>query len=244
MNIATLGIRWRSILLNSELFDQQIGDLTATLGDATRRGIYVSIRESTEPVTVSQIASLFEIHPNVARHHLDRLVTDGYLQPTRQRPEGQKAPGAGRPAKYYVATQKEVAVEFPGRRYELLSELLARVLERVAPDEAAQAAEEVGREYGAHLAAEVGLPEDLGYQTAVQAVAKAMIGVGFQTDVSDDDKLVTRFCPFGSTAISHPKVVCKIDEGIVSGLMGAITGTPEWASTPHEKIGDDCIIEV
>ncbi len=231
-------------MLNSELFDQQIGDLTSTLGDTTRRGIYVSIRESTEPVTVSQVASLFEIHPNVARHHLDRLVTDGYLEPTRHRPEGQKTPGAGRPAKYYTATQKEVAVEFPGRRYELLSELLARVLERVAPDDAVEAAEEVGREYGAQLAAEVGLPDDLGYETAIQAVAKAMVGVGFQTAVSDDDKLITRFCPFGSTAVSHPKVVCKLDEGIVSGLMGAITGVPEWVAAPHEKVGDDCIIEV
>jgi predicted ArsR family transcriptional regulator len=231
-------------LLNSELFDQQIGELTSTLGDTTRRGIYVSIRESAEPVTVSQIAELFNIHPNVARHHLDRLVADDYLEPTLHRPEGQKPAGAGRPAKYYKATQKEVAVEFPGRRYELLSELLARVLERVAPDDAARAAEEVGREYGAQLAAEVGLPDDLGYETAIQAVAQAMVGVGFQTAVSTDDKLVTRFCPFGSTAVSHPKVVCKIDEGIVSGLMGAITGSTGWSTAPHEKVGDDCIIDV
>ena len=83
------------------------------------------------------IADLFDIHSNVARHHLDRLVSDGYLQVTRKRPEGRTGPGAGRPAKHYEPTRKDVSVQFPARRYDLLTELLLRVIERVAPDNAA-----------------------------------------------------------------------------------------------------------
>ena len=79
-------------------FDQQVSDLAAALGDATRRGIYVTVRESPEPVIVSKIAELFDIHANVARHHLDHLVADGYLRVSRKRPEGRSGPGAGRPA--------------------------------------------------------------------------------------------------------------------------------------------------
>ncbi len=74
-------------------FDRQVSDLASALGDATRRGIYVAVRESPEPVTVSKIAELFDIHANVARHHLDHLVADGYLRVSRKRPEGRSGPG-------------------------------------------------------------------------------------------------------------------------------------------------------
>ena len=39
-------------------------------------------------------------------------------------------------------------------------------------------AEEVGREYGEELASEIGLPEDAGFEAAVQAVARTMMGMG------------------------------------------------------------------
>ena len=123
--------------MDAAQFDQQIADLAGTLGDATRRGIYISVRESPEPMTASRIAELFDIHSNVARHHLDRLVADGYLRVTRRRVDGRTGPGAGRPAKHYEPTSKPVSVQFPVRRHDLLAELLLRVVERVAPDRAA-----------------------------------------------------------------------------------------------------------
>jgi predicted ArsR family transcriptional regulator len=231
--------------VDATLFDQQIGDLAASLGDATRRGIYISVREASEPVTASQIAELFTIHPNVARHHLDRLVADGYLQVTHRRRSGRRGPGAGRPAKHYGPTEKEVSVQFPARRYDLLSELLARVIERIAPDDAARIAEEVGREYGRELAAEIGLPEESGFDQAVQAVARAMMGVGFETRAEAGDRiLVTRFCPFGETAVNHPDVVCKLDQGIVAGLLEAGDHAAEPIVTPHRAMGEDCVTEV
>ena len=232
--------------MDTELFDQQVGDLAATLGDTTRRGIYISVREAPEPVTASQIAELFDIHTNVARHHLDRLVSGGYLQVTHRRRSGKRGPGAGRPAKHYEATSKEVQVQFPARRNDLLAELLVRVVQRIAPEHAAGIAEEVGREYGRELAAEIGLPEETGFDSAVQAVAKAMMGVGFDTKAETGERvLVTRFCPFGETAISHPEIVCKLDQGIVRGLLEATHQESIPIVTPHR--GDDgahCVTEV
>ena len=73
-------------------------------------------------------------------------MTDGYLQVTHRRRSGKGGPGAGRPAKHYEATGKEVQVQFPARRYDLLAELLVRVVQRLAPDAAAEIAEEIGRE--------------------------------------------------------------------------------------------------
>ena len=226
-------------------FNQQIGDLAATLGDSTRRGIYITVRESVESVTAGQISELFDIHANVARHHLDRLVADGYLQVTRKHRSERRGPGAGRPAKHYETTAKEISLQFPARRYDLLAELLARALERVAPDTAADIAEEVGREYGRELAAEVGLAKDAGFETAVSAVAKVMVGVGFAAEANSTDRsIVTRFCPFGEAAASHPEIVCKLDQGIVSGLLESANAEGVPVVTPHTVQNDDCVTEI
>ncbi|HSO50822.1 MAG TPA: helix-turn-helix domain-containing protein, partial [Acidimicrobiia bacterium] len=60
--------------MDTKTLDSRISDLTASLGDPTRRAIYIAVRESAEPLTTSNVAALFDIHPNVARHHLDRLA--------------------------------------------------------------------------------------------------------------------------------------------------------------------------
>ncbi len=228
--------------MQAQDFERTIGDLAASLGDPTRRGIYITARESAHPVTAGQIADIFGIHPNVARHHLDRLTDDGYLSVSSRRIPGQ---GAGRPAKAYEATEKEIAVSYPARRYDLLAELLVRIIERVAPDDAAAIAEQVGREYGAELAAEVGLPEEEGFADAVRAVTRAMAGVGFGIDAGDDLQLLTRHCPFGTAATNHPEVVCRLDQGIVRGLLAA-TGVDMEPVTvnPHVDPAGNCVTEV
>ena len=242
---ATSGAVTSGVSVDTKLFDQQVGSLTSSLGDATRRGIYISVREAPEAVTAAQISELFEIHTNVARHHLDKLVADGYLQVTHRRRSGKQGPGAGRPAKHYEPTAKEVQVQFPARRFDLLAELLVRVVQRVAPDDAARIAEEVGYEYGREIAAEIGLPRDAGFEVAVQAVARAMMGVGFDIEPGTDTQtLVTHFCPFGQTALDHPDIVCKLDQGIVKGLLEETQqgGAPEVI--PHHEAGEDCVTRV
>ena len=231
--------------MDTRQFDRQVGALTASLGDATRRGIYIAAREAPEPITAAEVARLFEIHPNVARHHLDRLVDDGYLQVSHRRRNGRRGPGAGRPAKHYEATDKDVEVQFPARRYDLLAELLARVVERLAPDRAGEIAQAVGIEYGRELAAEIGMPDDFGYEAAAAAVAKAMMGVGFGTEAKPGDHLlVTHFCPFGEAATKHPDLVCKLDQGIVRGLMEAAHQEPIAIVSPHDTPGEDCLVEL
>lgn len=232
--------------MDTQALSQSISDLTSALGDPTRRGIYIAVREAPEPATASQIADLFSIHPNVARHHLDRLAEDGYLEITRRRPDGKSGPGAGRPAKCYTATAKEIDLHFPARRYDLLSELLVRMIERIDPGNIGEIAAEIGREYGKEIAAEIGAPEDPGFDVAVSAVALAMTGMGFSTD-SDADarRLLTSHCPFADTAVKHPDVVCSLDRGIVSGLMEGLSA--DWRPVQvvsHPGAAEDCVAEI
>ena len=231
--------------MDTSRLNRQIGDLAATLGDATRRGIYITVRESAEPVTAAEIAELYHIHANVARHHLDRLVGDGYLRVTTRHRSGRRGLGAGCLAKYYETTGKEISVQFPLRRYDLLAELLARMIERVAPEKAAQIAEEIGREYGRELAGEIGLSSDAGLEAAVQAVAEAMMGVGFDNQADTSERvIVTHFCPFGTTAATHPELVCKLDQGIVAGLLESVDAVGTPVVTPHSSLEEDCLTEI
>jgi predicted ArsR family transcriptional regulator len=224
-------------------FERTLGDLAAALGDPTRRGIFITARETADPVTAGQIAEIFGIHPNVARHHLDRLVEDGYLAVSERRPTGR---GAGRPAKAYEPTDKEIVVSYPARRYDLLAELLVRVVERLAPEEAVEVAEQVGRDYGRELAFEVGMPEEEGFDEAVRALTRAMAGVGFGIAAGEDERrLLTRHCPFGTAAVDHPEIVCSIDQGIVRGLLEStgIDADPVVVN-PHTEPDEACVTEV
>jgi predicted ArsR family transcriptional regulator len=222
-------------------FDRALGQLTGTLGDPTRRAIYLTVRESEEPITAARISELFGIHPNVARHHLDRLVAAGYLR-VGARPSSAPA-GVGRPPRVFEATDADVSVAYPARRHDLLAELLVRVVERLDPEEGPRIAEEVGREYGEELAAAVGLPNEKGFAPALAAVARALTGVGFDfTPDAAQRRLISGACPFGRTATDHPEVVCRLDLGIVQGLVNAAGGKPEKVViAPRRRPAKPCL---
>ncbi len=229
--------------MDTDTLDRRISDLTSSLGDPTRRAIYIAVREAAEPLTTSKVAELFDIHPNVARHHLDRLADDGYLKVSHQRRAG--GPGAGRPAKTYEPTNKEVSVHFAPRRFEMLTEMLFKVLEELSPPDVGAIAERVGRSYGEQLASEIGAPDEPGYDEAVQAVASAMTGLGFSVDPDvEGQRLLTSHCPFGETATSHPEVICSLDRGIVAGLFGALSVPCNPVVIPHRALEDDCVTQV
>jgi predicted ArsR family transcriptional regulator len=230
--------------MNTRQLDRTLSDLTSTLGDPTRRSIYLTVRESADPVTAAQIAAEFNIHANVARHHLDRLADEGYLEITRKRPEGKNGPGAGRPAKCYTSTEKEIELQFPARRYDLLADLLIRVVKKLEPERASEIAAEVGREYGMELAGTLQLP-DAGFDSVLAVVQQAMVDVGFAVDTNTGNRqLLMSHCPFGRTAFDHPEVVCSLDRGIVNGLMEALHHATDTVTAPKATWGDGCVTTV
>jgi predicted ArsR family transcriptional regulator len=231
--------------MNNRQLERTLSDLTSTLGDPTRRSIYLAVRESADPVTAAQIAAQFSIHANVARHHLDRLADEGYLEITHRRPHGKNGPGAGRPAKCYTSTEKEIELQFPARRYDLLADLLIRVVQRLEPVRASEIAAEVGREYGVELASTLDLPEAAGFDSVLATVQQAMVDVGFAVDTNTNNRqLLMSHCPFGRTAFDHPEVVCSLDRGIVNGLMEALHHATNTVTAPKETWGEACVTTV
>src|SRR3954447_17768297 len=111
--------------LSADEFSAAVSAVTSAFGDPTRRDIYLFVRAGAEGVTAAEVAERFELHPNVARHHLDKLAGGGYLEVSVSR-DGR--PGAGRPSKRYRPTGKQIAVEVPVRQDDVLITLLGRAL--------------------------------------------------------------------------------------------------------------------
>jgi DNA-binding transcriptional ArsR family regulator len=107
--------------------------VTSAFGDPTRRQIYLFAREHDDGVTAGEVAERFALHPNVARHHLDKLAAGGYLEVSASR--GQQG-GAGRPSKRYRISGPAAGLEVPLRGDDLMITLLGRALALLPPAEA------------------------------------------------------------------------------------------------------------
>jgi predicted ArsR family transcriptional regulator len=214
-------------------FTATVSAITDAFGDPTRRRVYLFVRDhSTDGsdggstgVTTSMVAAEIGVHPNVARHHLDKLAAGGYLEVTAAKSGG----GAGRPSKRYVATAGRLE-EFPVRSDDLVLSLLGRALARLPRAEAEQMAEEVGAEYGRAMAA--GLTGDAlavgqrSLRSALQAVADALTAHGFAAHAegrNDRLRIINDHCPFGEVATEHP-VICAVDRGMVRGMLAELYG--------------------
>ncbi len=207
-------------------FTATVSAITDAFGDPTRRSIYLFVRERGEGngVTASAVANEVGVHPNVARHHLDKLAAGGYLEVRSGKLEGG---GAGRPSKRYLAVADAVT-EFPVRSDDLVLSLLGRALNHLSPDEAERMAEEVGAEYGRAMAAGLtGDAVEVGHRSmrsAIQAVADALTAHGFAAHAegrNDRLRIINDHCPFGDVALEHP-VICAVDRGMVRGMLSEL----------------------
>ena len=228
--------------LTAEEFSAAVSAVTSAFGDPTRREIYLFARETERGVTAGEVAERFELHPNVARHHLDKLAAGGYLNVAVERHD--KA-GAGRPSKRYRATAKEMGLEFPARRDDLLVTLLGRTLELVPPDAAEAMAEEVGYSYGRSLASSMAPGEGhRSFQSALHAVADALTAHGFAAHADARPgslAIISEHCPFGDAAVQHP-VICAVDRGIVRGMLAGLYGDTVPHTDASRPQGDEVCV--
>ncbi len=200
--------------------------ITSAFGDPTRRQIYLFAHDASAGVTAAQVADRFGLHPNVARHHLDKLAAGGYLEVAVERSEGA---GAGRPSKRYRASGERIELEVPVHTDDLVLALLGKALAALPDDVAQQMAEEVGITYGRAMATSLG--GDLAHgqrslRSALHAVADALTAHGFAAHTehrNDQLRIVNNHCPFGDVAIEHP-VICAVDRGMVKGMLSGIYG--------------------
>jgi predicted ArsR family transcriptional regulator len=205
-------------------FGSVVTAITSAFGDPTRRAIYLHVHEQPDGVTASAVATRFELHANVARHHLDKLTAGGYLEVSTGRPPG----GAGRPSKVFSAAAPFIRLDVPVGHDEVITRLLGRALDELGPERASELAEEVGIELGQSLAQALGSSAEgqTSFRNSLHAVADALAAHGFGAHAEDGasgSAIVTDHCPFGEVAIQNP-VICAVDRGMVKGMFGRLYG--------------------
>ena len=226
-------------------FSAAVTAITSAFGDPTRRDIWLWAHDVEGGVTAGETAERFELHPNVARHHLEKLASGGYLEVSTER---SASAGAGRPSKRYRVTDQAVELEFAIRHDDLLVTLLGKALSRLPAAEAEAMAEEVGAEYGRAMAAGLtGDALDAGHRSmrsAIQAVADALTAHGFAAHAesrNDQLRIINDHCPFGDVAIEHP-VICAVDRGMVKGMLAALYGDTEPETAASLPRGDEVCV--
>ncbi len=207
-------------------FAAAVTAVTSAFGDPTRREIYLHVR-SNPGTTASEVAKAFSLHPNVARHHLDRLASGGYIEVGLER---SPTASAGRPSKRYRASgapDEQLNLELLNHRDDLLVELLMQALAMLGPEEAERMAEKVGEDYGRALAERMEPGEgQRSLKAAMHAIADTLTAHGFAAHTEergDSTAVVSEHCPFGDAATSHP-VICAVDRGMVRGLLAGLCG--------------------
>jgi predicted ArsR family transcriptional regulator len=228
-------------------FSAAVAAVTSAFGDPTRRDIYLFARDSERGVTAAEVAERFDLHPNVARHHLDKLAAGGYVDVHVER----GGTGAGRPSKRYRSAAKDsgvdVDLDFGVRRDDLLVTMLGRALALIPVEQAEAMAEQVGEEYGRALAEHMGAAPGEGhrsFRSALHAVADALTAHGFAAHAEARGgslAIIAEQCPFGDTATQHP-VICAVDRGMVRGMLAGLYGEAEPTTTASRALGDDACV--
>ena len=225
-------------------FASAVTAITAAFGDPTRREIYLFAHGHPAGVTASEVAERFELHSNVARHHLDKLASGGHLEVTVGRVPG--SPGAGRPSKRYRTHGDAVELDLPVRHDDVLISLLGKALGMLPPAAAEAMAEEVGMEYGRKMAEAMGEVGDVqrSFRTALHAVADALSAHGFAAHAEPHDgglRIISDHCPFGDAAVEHP-VICAVDRGMVRGMLETLYGDSTPVTEASRAAGDRACI--
>jgi predicted ArsR family transcriptional regulator len=208
---------------------QAVGDTieaVALLGDRHRRELYRLVAASPEPIGRDEAAASLGISRELAAFHLDRLVAGGLLETEYRRRSGRSGPGAGRPAKLYRRTEREIAVSLPHRNYVAAAGVFADALDRLDPRSVAPAVSEVAHREGVGVGVEA-RPRTAGPRPGRRRLKAALVerlaGAGFepQTDPSSGD-VSLRNCPYAALSSSHRDLTCGMNlawaQGIVDGL--------------------------
>jgi predicted ArsR family transcriptional regulator len=222
-------------------FSAAVEALSSAFGDPSRRQLYLHLRAHPHS-SVAELAAAMDLHPNVVRHHLERLVAQGHVvvePPVR-------SSGAGRPAKRYSAVSDELSLEIGSRREDLLVALLERSLELLGPERAEAMAAEVGEHYGRSLAERMGeVDSKRSVESAMGSIAQTLTAHGFKAraELGDDGpSVVSEQCPFGEAAAHHP-VLCAVDRGMVAGLLvglGVSDGATPVQLSSRARGDEDC----
>lgn len=203
---------------------QQQIDGVAALQDPVRWALYVYVAGRRREVGRDEAARALRISRELAAFHLDKLAAEGVLETSFRRLTTRTGPGAGRPAKLYRRSDRQLAVTLPPRRYDLAAHLLLSAAETTDTGAIAaalrKAAGAVGAAIGARARERAGA-----HPTSSRLLRGAMAELqdyGFEPVRSRSGEIVLTNCPFHALVEPHREMVCGMNLALMEGLIAGL----------------------
>ena len=213
----------------------------ALLEEPIRRRLYEWVVEHGLPVGRDEAAEAVGISRGLAAFHLDRLVDAGLLRAEYRRLTGRTGPGAGRPAKLYLPSDRPIELSLPRRRYELAARLLADGLE--ASEDPRSAVGAAARTFGESLGRtrrDAPARRD-GTRRIREAVEGALRDEGYEPAVDASGVIRLRNCPFHALVEEHRDLVCGMNLALLQGLLAGLRGEDRFEASLEEQPGFCCV---
>lgn len=200
-------------------------DVHKALADDTRFRLYRYLRLSGRAVSVRELATRLDLHPNTLRPHLRRLEDVGLVA----RDTG-RASGVGRPQTMYTAIEGDSGD--PGD-YRLLTEILCGL---VRGKRSIERAEGLARDWGHYLISQDrpkpgAAPAPKRTLAALQdAMARAGFDPRFRRGKGGNVEISLRDCPARELTEEHGDLVCALHKGLIQGMLEGVTPPLELKS--------------
>jgi predicted ArsR family transcriptional regulator len=217
-----------------EDFEARVAGI-ALLNDPIRRALYEFVSASAEPVSRDQAAEAAGVQRALAAFHLDKLADERLLEVEFKRLTGRSGPGAGRPAKLYRRSSREIDVTLPPREYDLAGRLLAAAIDDASGTrgDVRTSLERVAFEFGRGLGADA--ERRVGPRASAAKRRDAVLDVlrehGFEPRVIHGE-IVLANCPFHALARQFTDVVCGMNLHLMRGLRSEL-GLKEGVLQPR-----------
>lgn len=199
----------------------------SSLDDPVRHRLYAYVASCDEPAVREEAAAAVGISRTLAAYHLDKLAEAGILSVSYARPAGRSGPGAGRPAKRYLRTRRELFASVPPRNYRMLANLLAEAMAADDSGTARSAVAAAARKAGQTSASDKG-------------VIDALRGSGYEP-ARTADGIELRNCPFARLARQYTELVCGLNLELIRGMLEA-AGEPPNRAVPAPRDGRCCVV--
>jgi predicted ArsR family transcriptional regulator len=226
-------------------FEAQVSGVAA-LNDPVRRALYLFVANSAEAVSREQAAAAVGVQKPLAAFHLDKLAEEGLLEFEFRRLTGRTGPGAGRPAKLYRRSERQIDVSLPPREYDIAGLLLAGAIAaaedsgRDVRTELERASFEFGRSIGERAVAAAGSRPSKAKQR--EALLEALREHGFEPRSVGGDILLAN-CPFHALAQQFTDLVCGMNLHLLEGVRSVLDVRPSELQPRLEPEPGQCCVK-
>lgn len=193
-------------------------EIVSLLGEPVRRRLYDYVVSQPESVSREDAAIAVGIKRPLAAFHLDKLADEGLLDVEYRRLSGKQGPGAGRPAKLYKRSSRQIEVSLPHREYELAARLFAQAL---TEDDAPRSLRAVARSFGKELASEARerAGRHQGSKNLTRTAREVLEDHGFAPFDDEQGNIRLRNCPFHALSQQFTGLVCGMNVDIMQAMV-------------------------